>query len=445
MNNQAICAIATPPGTSALGIIRISGSNIKKLLSPIFSKRLKDRAAILTDIHDGSELIDNVISIYYASPRSYTGEDIIEIICHGNQIILNTIIQLLNKCGIRTAEPGEFTKRAFFNSKLSLVQAEAVADLISASNKKALTAANNSLSGKFLNEINSICEDILRIRSEVESIINFPEDDDVPILNQKKLLKNIVNILSNLESLINNSEQGMALNIRPSYAVIGKPNSGKSSFINNLLRTDASIVTSKKGTTRDSITYELTVDDMVINIIDTAGIHATDDEIEREGISRSLKSASSSDNIIYLIDDTVGLTLEDEVFIKDNNFSNYILVFNKIDLTKNSPKIVTGAPRSVYVSAKTGDGMNLIKEVIKDSYQCADTSENIFLARNRHLQHLRDGQACLFNSKRLINEGVFDMLAEDLRLAHLAISAIIGQNPTEDLLNEIFTSFCIGK
>jgi tRNA modification GTPase len=184
---------------------------------------------------------------------------------------------------------------------------------------------------------------------------------------------------------------------------------------------------------------------MVINIIDTAGIHATDDEIEREGISRSLKSASSSDNIIYLIDDTVGLTQEDQEFIKDNNFSNYILVFNKIDLTKNSPKIVTGAPRSVYVSAKTGDGMNLIKEVIKDSYQCADTSENIFLARNRHLQHLRDGQAYLFNSKHLINEGAFDLLAEDLRLAHLAISAIIGQNPTEDLLNEIFTSFCIGK
>ena len=151
MNNEAICAIATPPGTSALGIIRVSGTNIKKLLRPIFSTRLKDRAAILTDMYDGSELIDNVISIYYASPRSYTGEDVIEIICHGNQIILNTIIQLLNKCGVRTAEPGEFTKRAFFNSKLSLVQAEAVADLISASNKKALTAANNSLSGKFLN------------------------------------------------------------------------------------------------------------------------------------------------------------------------------------------------------------------------------------------------------------------------------------------------------
>ena len=279
----------------------------------------------------------------------------------------------------------------------------------------------------------------------MESIINFPEDDDVPILNQTKIFKNVVSVLSKLESLIDCSEQGITLNVRPSYAVIGKPNSGKSSFINNLLRTDASIVTSKKGTTRDSITYELTVDDMVINIIDTAGIHVTNDEIEKEGILRSIKSASSSDNIIYLIDETVGLTPEDKSFIDDNNFSNYILVFNKIDLTKTSPKIVTGNPRSVYVSAKTGDGMNLIKEVIKDSCQSADTSENIFLARNRHLQHLRDGKAYLLNSKHLVNEGAFDLLAEELRMSHLAISAIIGQNPTEDLLTEIFASFCIGK
>ena len=445
MNNEAICAIATPPGTSALGIIRVSGSNIRKLLTPIFSTELKDRVATLVDIYDGSEVIDNAISIYYASPRSYTGEDIIEIICHGNQVILNSIIQLLNKCGVRIAEPGEFTKRAFFNNKLSLVQAEAVADLISASNKKALTAAHNSLSGKFLNEINLIGDDILTIRSEVESIINFPEDDDVPVLNQTRILKNIVSSLSKLESLIDNSEQGRALNVRPTYAVLGKPNSGKSSFINNLLRTDASIVTSKKGTTRDSITYELIVDDMAINITDTAGIHETEDEIEKEGIIRSLKSANSSDNIIYLIDDTVGLTPEDEAFIADNNISNYILVFNKIDLTKRSPKIVTSNHKRVYVSAITGDGMNLIKRVIKESYQSDNTSENIFLARNRHLEHLREGQAYLISSKHLVSEGAFDLLAEELRLSHLAISAILGQNPTEDLLTEIFDSFCIGK
>ena len=445
MNNEAICAIATPPGTSALGIIRVSGSNIIKLLTPIFSTELKDRAATLVDIYDGSEVIDNAITIYYASPRSYTGEDIIEIICHGNQVILNSIIQLLNKRGVRIAEPGEFTKRAFFNNKLSLVQAEAVADLISASNKKALTAAHNSLSGKFLNEINLIGDDILTIRSEVESIINFPEDDDVPVLNQTRILKNIVSTLSKLESLIDNSEQGRVLNVRPTYAVLGKPNSGKSSFINNLLRTDASIVTSKKGTTRDSITYELTVDDMAINIIDTAGIHETEDEIEKEGIIRSLKSANSSDNIIYLIDDTVGLTPEEEAFIADNNISNYILVFNKIDLTKRSSKIVTSNPKRVYVSAITGDGMNLIKRVIKESYQSDNTSENIFLARNRHLEHLREGQAYLISSKRLVSEGAFDLLAEELRLSHLAISAILGQNPTEDLLTEIFDSFCIGK
>lgn len=445
MSNEAICAIATPPGTSALGVIRVSGPKINNLIDSLFSVELKDRTATLTNIYDGSTFLDNCISIFYAAPRSYTGEDVIEIICHGNQIIINSIIELLNKAGVRNAEPGEFTKRAYLNNKISLLEAEAVADLISASDKKAVLAANNSLSGKFIDEINSISKDVLRIRSEVESVINFPEDDDVPNLSQSRILKNINRTLSKLESLIHNSEQGMALNTRPSYAVIGKPNSGKSSFINNLLRADASIVTSKKGTTRDSITYELTIDDRVINIIDTAGLHITEDEIEKEGISRSLKSASSSDNIIYLIDDTIGLTPEDEDFIKDHNFSNYTLVFNKIDLSKNKPRIISGNPTMVYVSAKTGDGMDLIKNVIKASYQSDNTSENIFLARHRHLEHLTDSQAYLINSMRLVREGAFDLLAEELRLSHLAISAIIGQNPTEELLTEIFTSFCIGK
>ena len=445
MEAQAICAIATPPGSSALGIIRISGNNLKELTKKIFSKELENRKAVLVNILNNKRLLDNCISIYYEAPKSYTGEDMIEIICHGNHVIMNSVITLLNGMGIRHAEPGEFTERAFFNDKLNLIQAEAISDLISASDIRAVKAAQNSLSGKFVEEVNIIRDEILTIRAEIESLINFPEDDDVPDLSIAKIKKSTLKVLTDIEILIKKSKEGMALSNTLTYAVVGKPNSGKSSFINHLLRTDASIVTSKKGTTRDSITYELTVDHIVINIIDTAGIHATDDEIEKEGILRSLKSASSSDNIIYLVDDTVGLSQEDKAFIDGNNFSNYTIVFNKIDLTKSSPKIDAGNPKSVYVSAKTGAGMNLIREVIKDSYQSDNTSENIFLARNRHLEHLRDGQAYLINSKRLVSEGAFDLLAEELRLSHLAISAIIGQNPTEDLLTEIFASFCIGK
>ena len=191
MNNKAICAIATPPGTSALGIIRVSGNNLQALCSKIFSKQLIDRNAVFLNINNDEEVLDSCVVIYYRAPRSYTGEDVIEIICHGNYIIMNSIIDLLCTLGVRHAEPGEFTKRAFFNNKIDLVQAEAISDLISASDKRAVRAAQNSLSGKFLVEINNIQSAIISTRAEVESIINFPEDEDIPVLSFTKIQNNI--------------------------------------------------------------------------------------------------------------------------------------------------------------------------------------------------------------------------------------------------------------
>ena len=445
MNTQAICAIATPPGSSALGIIRISGKNLKNLTKQIFSKDLEDRKAILVSVIDHKNLLDNCVSIFYESPKSYTGEDMIEIICHGNQVIMNSILSLLNKKGIRIARPGEFTERAFFNDKVDLIQAEAISDLISSSDSRAVKAAHNSLSGKFADEIKIICEKILSTRAEVESVINFPEDDDVPVLSIASIKNSLAKILIDIEALIKKSKKGRELNNRPTYAVVGKPNSGKSSLINFLLREDASIVTSKTGTTRDSICYQLNLNNSIVNIIDTAGIHDTNDEIEKEGIARSASSIAKSDRVLYLVDDNQGFTQEDKKLIEKYDIKNYFLVFNKIDITKKESKITTTEPQEIYVSVKTGEGMHLIEDIIKTAFKSDNTAENIYLARSRHIECLQNGQKHLLDSKNAANEKSLDILAEELRLSHMAISSILGQNPTEDLLTEIFASFCIGK
>ncbi len=369
----------------------------------------------------------------------------IEIICHGNHVIMNSIITLLNEMGIRHAKPGEFTERAFFNDKLNLIQAEAISDLICASDSRAVKAAQNSLSGKFVDEVNIIRNEILSIRAEIESMINFPEDDDVPDLSIAKLKKSLLKILTSMEELIKKSKDGLALRNTPTYAVVGKPNSGKSSFINYLLREDASIVSNKAGTTRDSITYQLNLNDRIVNIIDTAGIHETKDEIEKEGIARSASSVLKADRIFYLVDDNQGFTAEDKNLIKKYNIKSYYLVFNKIDLTMKEKKITSSFPQQIYVSVKTGKGMSLIEDVIQKTSTSDDMSQNIYLGRSRHIDCLKSGHKHLLNAKGAINEETLDLLAEELRLSHLAITAVLGQNPTEDLLAEIFTSFCIGK
>ena len=445
MKTQAICAIATPPGSSALGIIRISGKNLKNLTKQIFSKDLENRKALLVSVLDHKNLLDNCVSIFYESPKSYTGEDMIEIICHGNQVIMNSILDLLKKTGIRIARPGEFTERAFSNDKVDLIQAEAISDLISASDSRAVRAAHNSLSGKFADEIKIICEKILSTRAEVESVINFPEDDDVPELSIANIKKNLSKILIDTEVLIKKSKKGRALNYRPTYAVVGKPNSGKSSLINYLLREDASIVTSKTGTTRDSICYQLNLNNSIVNIIDTAGIHDTHDEIEKEGIARSALSIVKSDRVLYLVDDSQGLTQEDKNLIEKYDIEDYFLIFNKIDITKKESKITTTEPQEIYVSVKTGEGMHLVEDIIKKSSKSDNTTENIYLARSRHIECLQNGQKHLLDAEIAAKEKALDFLAEELRLSHIAISSILGQNPTEDLLTEIFTSFCIGK
>ena len=316
-----------PKGSSALGVIRISGENLNSLLSHLFTKKLSDRRAILTDIKFKNVVFDNCIVILYCAPKSYTGEDVIEIITHGNPVIMNSIIELLCQHGVSNAAPGEFTERAFLNNKISLEKAEAVADLISASDIQAVRAAQNSLSGKFYDDVNEVLTSIVNLRAELETIINFPEDNDTPDLMIKKITEQVERITLLLDNILINSKEGRSLNHKRTYAFIGKPNSGKSSIINCLLREDASIVTSIAGTTRDSIEYELSINNKIVTIIDTAGIRTTQDKVEIEGIERSIKALLKADKIFYVVDVSRGLDEDDHAILKNYNITNYDIVF----------------------------------------------------------------------------------------------------------------------
>ena len=445
MKSNAICAIATAKGSSALGVIRISGDSLNSLLSHLFTKKLSDRRAILTDVKFKNVVFDNCIVILYRAPKSYTGEDVIEIITHGNPVIMNSIIELLCQHGVSNAAPGEFTERAFINNKISLEKAEAVADLISASDIQAVRAAQNSLSGKFYDDVNEVLTSIVSLRAELETISNFPEDDDTPDLMIKKIIEQVERIALLLDNILINSKEGRSLNHKRTYAFIGKPNSGKSSIINCLLREDASIVTSIAGTTRDSIEYELSINNKIVTIVDTAGIRTTKDKVEIEGIERSIKALLKADKIFYVVDVSRGLDEEDHVILKDYNITDYDIVFNKIDLEGLEPRVIRNSPTEIYLSAINNIGINLIRDRVDEDFIKVEKAEDLYLARSRHVDHLMDAKECINRCPSHISDCKYDILAEDMRNAHVALSSILGQNPTEELLNKIFTSFCIGK
>ena len=445
MDNRAICAIATPVGVSALGIIRVSGPQLHQKIDSLFDKKLRDREATYVNFIHQEKTIDQCVAIFYEAPRSYTGEDMLEIISHGNSIIMNSIMRALQDFGVQQAEPGEFTKRAFMNNKIDLTQAEAVADLISASSIQSVKAANNSLSGQFARDIETIQDSILGLRSLIESVINFPEEDDVSSESLKDAKNDLQKIILSIQNLQKHSINGLMLNFRPTYAVIGKPNSGKSSLINALLREDASIVTEVEGTTRDSIKYSLCLNNQIINLVDTAGLRETNDLAEEAGIARTFTTASKSEKIIYMIDDQKGMSQEDEIFLNDYSSKNCYLIFNKIDMTGKQAKIIKNNFTEIHMSVKKNLGLDLFKNVILDDLSNIDYSENTHLARERHLELLSNASNHLEQCRASMLNSSLEICAEELRLAHLALSSILGQNSSEELLNRIFTTFCIGK
>ncbi|AMP90928.1 tRNA uridine-5-carboxymethylaminomethyl(34) synthesis GTPase MnmE [Legionella pneumophila] len=446
MSIDTIVAIATPPGRGGVGIVRISGPNAYAIaLCLNGNKALQPRLATFCSLYKAnSEILDHGLVLYFKGPHSFTGEDVVEIQAHGSPVVLDLLVKESIAAGARLARPGEFSERAFLNDKIDLIQAEAIADLIQASSDTAARMALKSLQGDFSKKINQLNEELIYLRMYVEAAIDFPEEE-IDFLNDGNISGLLQRIIERLEEIRSQANQGVLLREGLSLVIAGRPNAGKSTLINNLAGRDVAIVTEIAGTTRDIMREHILLDDIPLHIIDTAGLRDSDDLVEKEGIKRAWQELKRADCVLLVIDinnpdeqnsllNELKLTLPNKVPI--------IKVYNKIDTTKFSAKC---DGQTVYLSAKTGEGMSELKKVIKQvvGYQPA---EGQFLARRRHLQALDEAKTLLLTGQtQLTNHKAGELLAEDLRLAHQMLCEITGEFTSDDLLGKIFSSFCIGK
>ncbi|MGQ4006213.1 tRNA uridine-5-carboxymethylaminomethyl(34) synthesis GTPase MnmE [Francisellaceae bacterium CB300] len=446
---DTIVAIATPQGNGGIGIVRISGVDALQIANTITSKHLQPRQATFTNISYNNETIDNGIAIYFKAPCSYTGEDIVEIQAHGNAFVLNLIIKAVIANGARMAKAGEFTERAFLNNKLDLAQAEAVADIINASSETAAKSAAKSLQGDFSKEINNLLEKLIYLRMYVEASIDFPEEE-INFLEDKKIHTSLENIYSTILDVKTSTKQGAILTEGITLILVGKPNAGKSSLLNALAGKDTAIVTDIAGTTRDIVKEHIQINGVPMHIIDTAGLRDSQDIIESEGIKRAIKKIQEADQVLFVTDDHVKskVALSDlkeiipEFYNQIPQDINITYVHNKIDLLNEVP---TNTDNHIYISAENGFGVDKLKKHILDKVGYTSQNESIYTARERHVGAINNAYAHILLAKEQLNLGNGELLAEELLIIQDYLNSITGEFSSDDLLGEIFSSFCIGK
>lgn len=446
MFEDTIVAIATPPGRGGVGIIRLSGPRALAIAEQMNGKKsLKPRYVTFCSFYQNKqEVLDQGVMIYFKAPHSFTGEDIVELQAHGSPIVLDLLVKECVALGARLARPGEFSERAFLNDKMDLTQAEAIADLIHASSQTAARMALKSLQGDFSERINSLNQELIYLRMYVEAAIDFPEEE-IDFLNDGKVSGLLKAILDKLALIRSEANQGVILREGLSIVIAGRPNAGKSTLINALAGRDIAIVTNVPGTTRDVMREHILLDDIPLHIIDTAGLRESDDVVEQEGIKRAWLELQKADCVLLVVD--VNDPSQDALITKEVRASlpdevPIITVYNKIDIQGLPAKAEQAA---VYISAQTGQGIDDLKAMIKAivGYQ---PEEGQFLARRRHLHALDEAKNLLETGQmQLQTHRAGELLAEDLRLAHLALCTITGEFSSDDLLGTIFSSFCIGK
>jgi len=443
---DTIVAIATAPGQGGIGVVRLSGPLAYSIAIQLTqTKLIKPRQALYRSIYNQNhELLDTGLILYFKAPFSFTGEDVVELQVHGSPMILNLIVKACVTLGARLARPGEFSERAFLNDKIDLTQAEAIADLIAASSETSARLAVRSLQGDFSEKIQGLNQQIIALRLYVEAAIDFPEEE-IDFLNDGKIASMLQAILDFLEDIKKNAGQGALLRDGATVVIAGQPNVGKSTLMNALAGYDVAIVTDIAGTTRDVMRESILLDDFPIQMIDTAGLRDTEDFVEQEGIRRAWQAVERADCLLLVRD----ITDADQDFFLSEAIKNklpkhvpLIHVVNKIDkLSQNS----YCNENTVYLSAHQKDGLSFLKDMIKARVGFQPT-EGIFLARQRHVNALKLAYDYLVaGQKQLLIHQAGELLAEDLKQAHLALCTITGEFTSDDLLGEIFSSFCIGK
>ncbi len=444
---DTIAAIATPPGRGGVGIVRISGPLVQKISSRIIGWLPEPKFAKYCRFRDDqNEVMDEGIGIYFPMPASFTGEDVLELQGHGGPVIMDMLLQQVLRQGARLARPGEFSERAFLNGKLDLTQAEAIADLIDADTRSSARLACRTLQGVFSNKVHQLVEKLIHLRLYVESAIDFPEEE-IDFLSDGKVSTDLQSIIDELRTVQQSAHTGRLLRDGISLVIAGRPNSGKSSLLNALAGADTAIVTEIPGTTRDLLRERIQIDGMPVHIIDTAGLRKSDDPVEIEGMRRARVEIAQADQVLWVFDDRSDpdhLALDRTTLPADVPLT---LVRNKIDLSgKEAGVILTETGAEISLSAKQGQGIDLLKKHLKESVGLGDASGGEFSARRRHLVALEQALHHLLQGLVVLEQqSAGELLAEELRMTQQVLGEITGEFSADDLLGRIFSTFCIGK
>lgn len=444
---DSIAAVATPPGMGGVGVIRISGQQAASVARTLTGDLPQPRHARFARFRNAAgEILDEGLVLFFPGPHSFTGEDVLELQGHGGPVVLDLLLQSVLACGVRLAHPGEFSQRAFLNGKLDLAQAEAIADLIESGTAAAARLALRSLEGEFSRRIHQLVEQLILLRMYVEAAIDFPEEE-IDFLSDGKVAGDLNEVIEAVETVRESARLGRLVRDGMTLVIAGLPNAGKSSLLNSLAGRESAIVTDIPGTTRDLLREQIQIDGMPLHLIDTAGLRESSDAVEQEGIRRARAEIAKADRILWIFDDK--LDPNHQAFDSSLLPGAIPVTFlrNKIDRSGTPAGMrETAAGVEIALSAKTGEGMGLLREHLKQCMGFSSGQEGEFIARRRHLDAIqRASEHLLTGRETLLGEGSGELLAEDLRQAQQALGEITGEFSADDLLGQIFSNFCIGK
>ncbi len=445
-NIDTIVAIATAKAPAGIGIVRLSGPQSRRIAETLLQKKVNPRIASYGRFLDEKkEVIDDGIAIYFSGPHSYTGEDVVELQAHGNPYLLSQLLKCCIALGARQARPGEFTERAFLNEKLDLAQAEAVADLISAGSEAAARAARRSLDGDFSKRVHVLEQGLVNLRVYIEAALDFPEEE-IDFLAAPELQTRLRDVRKNLSDLLEEAQRGKRLLDGVHVVIVGAPNVGKSSLLNRLAGEERAIVTDIAGTTRDVLRESITLDGVVVTLVDTAGLRDTADVVEQEGIKRAHRELVDADLALAVLDDRDAESSAHELRASLAGVPKILWLHNKCDLSGMTVREeVRDDGRHLWLSAKSGHGFDGLRQALRDAAGLNETDSGSFSARSRHIEALERAATALALAAQQLEFKQGELAAQELRDSHHALGEITGQMDADALLGKIFTSFCIGK